>query len=114
MLARPYRITKEEEFEKVKKEGKTYSHPFFSFIVYERGDKKPSRFGFIVSKKISNIAVIRNKIKRALREAARHNIAVVKPGYDIVVLTKSAIARKYTSEIMQEVDSFLVKIKLLK
>ncbi|OGM31348.1 ribonuclease P protein component [Candidatus Woesebacteria bacterium RIFCSPHIGHO2_01_FULL_44_10] len=112
MLARPYRITKEEEFERVKKKGKAYNHPFFTFLVYNRRDKKPSRFGFVISKKISGLATARNKIKRALRDAIRRNLSQIKPGYDVVVLTKGEIARKYTSEIMQEVDAFLKHVSL--
>lgn len=57
---------------------------------------------------------MRNKIKRALREAVRHNLAYIKPGYSIIFLTKPIIVKKYTQEIMDEVRIALDKTKLTK
>jgi ribonuclease P protein component len=43
------------------------------FVLYAHGTKpvKPSRFGFIVSKKVHKHAVQRNKVKRQLRSLVR-------------------------------------------
>lgn len=45
-----------------------------------------SRFGFLVSQKVSKKAVERNKIKRLLRETVSQNFSKIKPGKDVVVV----------------------------
>ncbi len=114
MLARPYRLTSQDNFEKVKSKGKLIQGNSFALNILFRKDKKPPRFGFVVSNKISNKASIRNKVKRALREGARQNLSYIKPGWDIVVLAKPVTARKETGKIMQEVFLMLKKASLLK
>ncbi len=44
-----------------------------------------SRFGFVVSRRVGK-AVVRNRIKRLLREIARQT--PVKPGWDIVLIAR--------------------------
>ena len=47
---------------------------------------QPPRFGFTVTKKQGN-AVMRNRIRRRLREAARHALAdIALPGCDYVII----------------------------
>lgn len=47
-----------------------------------------NRVGITVSKKLGH-AVIRNRIRRRLREVYRLNEELFKPGYDIVVVARS-------------------------
>ena len=65
--------------------------------VLEREDDRPARLGFTVTKKVGN-AVIRNRTRRRLREAAR---AVMRSepvlGKDIVLIGRDATrAREFT------------------
>ena len=114
MLARPYRLTEESEFIKVKRKGKKYDHPLFAWIVLKRGDKEFSKFGIVVSTKISKLANKRNYLRRVLSEAIRQSISTIKPGYDTVILTKTAIANKYTEEIMRGTREMLKKTGIVK
>ena len=45
-----------------------------------------TRWGFAVGKRLSKKAVVRNRLRRQLREAARQ--APVVPGYDVVVTAR--------------------------
>jgi ribonuclease P protein component len=50
---------------------------------------QPPRFGFTVTKKIGN-AVVRNRIRRRLRAAARAAALHAKPGADYVLIARAA------------------------
>lgn len=104
MLARENRLTGEKNFDRVKKKGKLYQSENFGMAVYDRKDDSPTRFGFIISTKISKMAVHRNRLARALREAARYNLKKIGSGKDIVFLAKKSITSKTTDEIMKEVN----------
>jgi len=102
MLAAAYRLKSEQEFEKVKQNGIVAQNPLFGLVVLDRKDKQISRFGFVVSNKISNKATLRSKAKRALRESVRHHTSLLKSGYSCVFLAKQPIIKAYTSDIMHE------------
>lgn len=114
MLKKTNRLTTDKDFDRVKKHGKLLSSVSFSFVFAPREDESPSKFGFIVSKKISLDATVRNRAKRALREAVRTSMVYIKPGFDGIFLAKPIIARKYTQEIIIEVKEFLQKSGIFK
>lgn len=65
----PARLKKRAEFLAVRR-GDKRRGPYFLLEVLDRGDGKPPRLGFTVTKKVGN-AVTRNRIRRRLKEAAR-------------------------------------------
>ena len=67
----------------------------------------------MVSKKISKKAVIRNKVKRRLREAVRIILPRIKPCYDIIFFTRPGIEQKDFSEIKEAVSNLLSKAGLI-
>ncbi len=78
--------------------------------------KGVSRFGFIVSKKISKKAVVRNKVKRRLRESVRLKLknGSIKNGFDAIILTRPPIVDKSFVEIDEVVSKLLGKAGALK
>lgn len=76
----------------------------FGIVYVKREDNDVSQLGFIVSNKISGEATLRNRVKRALKEAVRFNTGYLKDGYDVVFLAKTQILRKPTDVIMKEVE----------
>ena len=67
----------------------TAGHGNSYLVLYARKNRTcTNRVGITVSKKLGH-AVIRNRIRRRLREVYRLNEEMFKPGYDIVVVARS-------------------------
>jgi ribonuclease P protein component len=111
MLARQNRLSGKSVFERVKKRGNIWQSKTFGVGFLERKDVNPSRFGFVVSTKVSKRASHRNRIKRILRDAVRDNLLNIKSGYDIIFLAKKAIENRSKDEIGKEVNNFFSNLK---
>jgi len=109
MLVKNSRISKKKEFDDIFKKGKSTRGTFF-ILKFLKNDLKLNRFAFMVSKKISLKAVVRNKIRRRLSEAVKEFRTESDKGVDVVFLTLPAIKDKSFSEIKTETDKFLEKI----
>lgn len=113
MLASQHRL-KGAEYEKIKKQGKVFQSEDFGFVYYKRKDDDHSKFGFVISTKISKQAVSRNRIRRALVETVRRNISSVPKGSSCIFLVKKSMSSKTTDEIMRQAELFLKKTDFLK
>jgi ribonuclease P protein component len=113
MLASRYRLIGSKNIEKVKESGNLHQFDLFGIMIKKRKDKEPSRFAFVISTKVSKLAVQRNRIKRALHEAVRQSITNVKKGNDVVFLTKRSIERVPTDEIMRSARESLKSVGLI-
>ena len=91
-----------------------FQFPSFGEGVLDRKDNEPSLFGFVISTKISKLAVTRNKIKRILSETVRLNYENIKDGYDIVFLLKPVAVKKESRQLVSETEAALQKTNLLK
>lgn len=96
------RLTRRWEFNRVYKHGQKYWNYGFVLYVY-RNNGENTRVGLTVSKKVGK-SVIRNRVKRLIRESFRRNAPAIAGGYDIVVIARPAAARlKY-----QQVEAALL------
>ena len=68
--APPGRLKKRAEFLRVAAKGKKAPRPGLVLQAMPRQDDQPARLGFTVTKKVGN-AVVRNRTRRRLKEAAR-------------------------------------------
>jgi ribonuclease P protein component len=81
------RLKKRPEFLAVQK-GEKRRGPLFLLEVLARGDERAPRFGLTVTKKNGN-AVIRNRIRRRLRDAVRRSAADdMATGSDYVIVAR--------------------------
>lgn len=88
-MKQKYRVQKNERFQEVRRNGRSYSNKTLVLCVLEN-QQSYSRFGFSVSKRIGN-AVVRNRIKRRLREAMRLRMDQIESGWDIVFIARNSI-----------------------
>ena len=103
MLSLQNRLKKKKDFERVFKQGDS-ARGSLIFMKILKNQNPDSRIGFVVSKKISNKAVVRNKIKRQLRESAREELKKYQPGYDMVIVTLPGIQKVDYKEIKNQVS----------
>ncbi|MBI2053956.1 MAG: ribonuclease P protein component [Candidatus Staskawiczbacteria bacterium] len=73
MLPEKNRLRKKKDFEEIFKNSKSFKEGFL-VLRARKNNFKTSRFGFIVSLKVSKKATVRNKVKRRLREAVKKYI----------------------------------------
>lgn len=107
MLKKEYRIRKQRDFDRIfGKEGAFFAQGFLSLKVVANGLEQ-SRFGFIVSNKISKSAVRRNRIKRLMREAVRLRWDNIKPGLDVVMMARTDISAKNFEDVDKAVENLL-------
>ncbi|MDO5713933.1 MAG: ribonuclease P protein component [Tissierellia bacterium] len=83
-----YYLKKDQDFTQVYKKRKTYGNR--NLTLYIRKNNLPfTRVGFSINKKVGK-AVIRNKLKRRLRELFRKHQDIIKTGYDLVFVVKQS------------------------
>lgn len=68
------------------------------------------RVGYTVSKKVSKLAVTRNRVKRRLRAAAQKAFADAKTGYDYVLIGKPEAERRDMKLLEGDIKYALRKI----
>ncbi|UDB49737.1 ribonuclease P protein component [Bacillus safensis] len=90
------RLKKNEEFQKVFKKGQSMANRQFVIYQLDQPNQVELRLGLSVSKKIGN-AVIRNRIKRLIRQVFLEEGHKLKQEKDYIV-----IARKPASELTFE------------
>lgn len=114
MLLKENRLTKKVDFSRIHQKGKFIKDEYLALRIAPN-NLEVTRVGFLVGLKISKKAVIRNKIKRTLREIFRLKIKScnLKKGFDIIVLVRPEIIGKTYKEIESSIDRTLQKAGLL-
>lgn len=113
MLDKKFRLRKQKDFDRIFKEGVYFTDQYLLLKVM-KNDLGLTRFGFVVSNKISPVAARRNRIKRVMRETARSYQNDIKEGYDCLFIAKKGLEEVESEDIRIGVDKLLRKSGLLK
>jgi ribonuclease P protein component len=105
---REARLVRRGSFDAVYRGGKRLSSTHFTFFV-RSNELTLSRFGFSIKKALGG-AVLRNRIRRRLREMVRCHRQEIPPGWDIVIHPKSAVAKAPFAAMAEELVRVLKKL----
>ncbi|SRR4030042_3843567 len=112
MLAQIYSLKGEGIINEILNKGKRRQSDNFGVFYIKREKQDYPKFAFVISKKISKLAVNRNRVKRAMSESVRQNINRIPKEVEFVFLVKKEIVNKSTAEIMKEVQNFISEFEL--
>ena len=112
MLTKKNRLPK-DRIEKVKGGGR-YSHNSFFSVVYLSDQQTASQFAFVLSKRISKKATVRNKTKRLIAGSVRELMANLKDGYWVVFLVKQTALDQDKGVLAEAVENSFKEIGLFK
>ena len=105
-MKRTHRLRTPAEFQHVRDAApRGWPHPLL--VVYVApNDVGVARFGITVSGRVGN-AVVRNTVRRRLREALRGRPAIIAPGLDILLIARPAAARATWHDLTTALDLLL-------
>lgn len=113
MLAKPHRLVKQKDFEKIFKHGRAhYARSIGIKILANQLER--NRFGIIVSAKVSKKAVERNKLKRQIRQALKELDAKLIAGLDAAIIALPGLLNQDYAAIKSELEQGFIRLKLLK
>jgi ribonuclease P protein component len=113
MLPSQNRLRKKTELERILRKGKGFKEEFLILKTIKNNLNK-TRFGFIVSRKVSKKANVRNKIKRRLRALIKGKLKKVKLGTDNLIVAAPGLETKDFWEIEETVNKLFKKAKIIK
>jgi ribonuclease P protein component len=111
-MKRQYRLRQNLDFQRVRRNGKSNASPLM-VLAFLRNELDYSRFGFVVNKRLGK-AVLRNRIKRRMREATRQRAGQIEPGFDLVFIARQAINQASYADIERHLEQLLKESELLK
>lgn len=96
-------------FSVILKKGKIYHSPHLSLRVFEAGPEKLSAFAVVISKKVTKLAVKRNRLKRQARQIIHDNFLMLEKPYIGALFFKKGSDRLAFKELKREFQTILSK-----
>jgi ribonuclease P protein component len=112
-MKKKYRIKKNEEFQEVFQRGTSMANRQFVIYILDRPEQPYFRIGLSVSKKLGK-AVVRNRIKRYIRQCFLEMKEEIMPGKDYVVIARLPVAEMDFFEVKKSLIHVLRKAGVLK
>lgn len=112
-MHRKLRLRNREDFSRIYRGGKSFANG--QFVVYwsKQPSAEPFRLGVSASKKIGN-AVVRNRMRRMIKEIVRHQANRIVPRTDFILIVRKPATLMKMKEMEKSVLHVLKKAGLLK
>lgn len=99
---RTARLLKPGDFARLRQASRRIGSRYFS-AEYRSNEDTAARLGLAVSRRVSKLAVQRNRLKRLVRDSFRRNRAVLAP-VDLLVIARSAAVTVPGSELLADLE----------
>ncbi|KAJ49567.1 ribonuclease P protein component [Clostridium tetanomorphum] len=106
-----YKLRKNAEFRTVYRKGRSFSNDLLVLYIHKNNRNDFNRFGVSVSKKVGK-SVIRNRVRRLIKESYRLIPNNLKKGYDLVVIARTSSRDKNYAEIEKALINLFKKAGL--
>ena len=100
-----------KDFERVAKHGQPFFVSEFGFKI-AKNNLKTNRYGIVISLLTDKKAVVRNKLRRQIKDIISQNDPKVKKGYDLMFLSKESLKKLNFSQIREKIDFLYQKVDL--
>jgi ribonuclease P protein component len=104
-VQRKFRLTRSDDFKRVRQSGKSYAHPLV-VLVAQAGELPRVRVGVTAGRMVGN-AIQRNRAKRLLREAMRPVLPDLPSGWDLILIARPGAARASLEETRMALTTLL-------
>jgi ribonuclease P protein component len=110
-LQRKFRLTRSEDFKRVRRSGKSYAHPLVVLIV-QTHDQRRVKVGVAAGRTVGT-AVHRNRAKRLLREAMRTLLPNIASNLDLILIARPGLVTATLEETRQALLNLLGRAQIL-
>lgn len=110
-MQRHLRLRHRKDFALLRAEGRTCSHRL-CVLSYRPNGLAHNRYGYIVARRLGK-AIVRNRIRRLIRESLRQRHPSLKGGFDMVFIARHPIVGASFSEVDEAVAATLRCARLL-
>ncbi len=111
MQARLFSITKKKDFDAIFKKGRSAFDKRLGIRAALNQEGKV-RLGVIISLKVSKKAVLRNRLKRRLKEIVRARLAEIRPDLDLLIIALPGAADLTFDELRQSVENNFKRLRI--
>ncbi len=113
-MQRKFRLTRSEDFKRVRRSGRSYAHPLVILIALksEKSDPGKLRIG-VTAGRTTGTAVRRNRAKRILREAMRTLLPNIASNVDLILIARSGLTSATYEETRRALLNLLQRAQLL-
>ncbi len=110
-MQRKFRLTRSEDFKRVRRSGKSYAHPLVVLIVQSH-DQPRVKIGVAAGRTVGT-AVYRNRAKRLLREAMRSLIPNIASGLDLILIARPGLVSATLEDTHRALLNLLQRARVL-
>ena len=110
-MQKRFRLTRSEEFKRVRRSGKSYAHPLVVLIVQTHA-QSDVKVGVAAGKTVGT-AIHRNRAKRLLREAMRTLIPDIASNLDLILIARPGLATATLEDTRQALLNLLQRAQIL-